>query len=92
MQYFNGEQVNSVNTAGQIGVTNDSLGIGAEVRIPERGEAEWRFYTGSIDELLVFNASKTESEINEIMAGQYAAVSVRGKLPLTWGGMKQMVR
>jgi hypothetical protein len=92
VQYLNGKIVNSVSTSGQIATTDDSIGIGAEVRIPSRGEAEWRFYTGIIDDVLVFNASKTEAEINEIMAGGYLAVSAQGKLALTWGGLKQMIR
>ena len=89
-QYLNGELVNSVSTKGQIATTDDSIGIGAEVRIPSRGEAEWRFYTGVIDELLVFSASKTAAEIKEIMSGSYLAVSMQGKLALTWGGLKQI--
>jgi hypothetical protein len=87
-QYLNGELVNSVNTSGQIATTDDSIGIGAEVRIPSRGAAEWRFYTGVIDELLVFSASKTDAEIKEIMLGGYSAVSMQGKLAATWGAIK----
>jgi hypothetical protein len=68
------------------------FGIGAEVRIPSRGQPEWRFYTGIIDELLVFNTSKTAAEINEIMGGRYISVSMQGKLALTWGSLKQMIR
>lgn len=90
VMYLNGEQVNSISTGGQLATTDDSIGIGAEVRIPSRGEPEHRFYTGIIDELLVFNVSKTEAEINEIMAGGYISVSMQGKLALTWGGLKQM--
>ena len=65
-----------------------SIGIGAEVRIPGRGAPEWRFYTGAIDDVLVFNAGKTAAEINEIMAGEYLAVSAQGKLALTWSQLK----
>ncbi len=89
--YLNGEEVNSVSTGGQIATTDDSIGIGAEVRTPSRGEPEWRFYTGTIDELLVFNTSKTAAEIDEIMTGQYTSVSMQGKLAMTWGGLKQMM-
>jgi hypothetical protein len=89
VQYLNGEPVNSVNTSGQINITDDSIGIGAEVRIPSRGDNEWRFYTGTIDEVLVFNVSKTESEIAEIMAGQYLSVSMQDKLATTWGSLKK---
>jgi hypothetical protein len=88
VQYLNGESVNSVNTSGQINITDDSIGIGAEVRIPSRGAAEWRFYTGTIDEVLVFSVSKTESEIKEIMAGKYLSVSMQDKLATTWGRLK----
>ena len=92
VQYLNGEVVNRVSTKGQIAATDDSIGIGTEVRIPSRGQPEWRFYTGIIDELLIFSAGKTESEINEIMAGEYLAVSMQGKLARTWGSLKQMIR
>lgn len=85
---MDGEPVNSVNTSGQINITDDSIGIGAEVRIPSRGAAEWRFYTGTIDEVLIFSASKTEAEINEIMAGKYLSVSMQDKLATTWGSLK----
>ncbi|MFC1717137.1 LamG domain-containing protein [Candidatus Poribacteria bacterium] len=89
VQYLNGEQVSSFDTKGQMATTDDSLGIGAEVRIPARGEAEWRFYTGVVDELLMFNSSKTAAEIGEIMSGGYIAVSTQSKLAITWGGVKQ---
>ena len=88
VQYLNGKKVNSVSTKGAIATTDDSVGIGAEVRIPSRGEAEWRFYTGVIDELLIFSAGKTEAEIKEIMNGGYIAVSRQDKLAFTWGGLK----
>ncbi len=88
VQYLNGKKVNSVSTKGAIATTDDSVGIGAEVRIPSRGEVEWRFYTGIIDELLIFNAGKTEAEIKEIMNGGYLAVSKQDKLASTWGGLK----
>lgn len=88
VQYLNGEQVNSVSTQGQIATTDDSIGIGAEVRIPSRGAPEWRFYTGIVDELLILNASKTAAEIKEIMDGEYLAVSVQGKLTATWGQIR----
>jgi hypothetical protein len=88
VQYLNGKKVNSVKTQGKIATTDDSIGIGAEVRIPARGAPEWRFYTGAIDDVLVFNAGKTAAEINEIMAGEYLAVSAQGKLALTWSQLK----
>ena len=88
VQYLNGKKVNSVKTQGKIATTDDSIGIGAEVRIPARGGPEWRFYTGAIDDVLVFNAGKTAAEINEIMAGEYLAVSAQGKLALTWSQLK----
>ncbi len=88
VQYLNGKSINSVNTNGQIATTDDSIGIGAEVRIPSRGAAEWRFYTGTIDEVLIFSVSKTEAEIKEIMAGQYLSVSMQDKLATTWASLK----
>ena len=63
VQYLNGKKVNSVKTRSQIATTDDSIGIGAEARIPARGEPEWRFYTGAIDDVLVFDAGKTVDEI-----------------------------
>jgi len=88
VQYLNGKKVNSVKTRGQIATTDDSIGIGTEVRIPARGEPEWRFYTGAIDDVLVFDAGKTVDEINDIMSGRYLAVSAQGKLALTWSQLK----
>jgi hypothetical protein len=92
VQYLNGKKVNSVKTQGQIRIEDDSIGIGAEVRIPSRGAPEHRFYTGAIDDVLVFNAGKTAAEINEIVEGKYLAVSAKGKLALRWGKLKQMTR
>lgn len=91
VQYLDGKKVNSVSTKGQIATTDDSIGIGAEVRIPSRGANEWRFYTGTIDEVLIFNKAKTESEIREIMNGQYIAVTKHGKLASMWGNIKSVV-
>ena len=88
VQYLNGKPVNDVHTQGQIATTDDSIGIGAEVRIPSRGQPEWRFYQGVIDEVVIFNSSKTEEEINMLMDGGYLAVDAAGKLPLTWGKLK----
>ena len=34
------------------------------------------------------NAGKTAAEINEIMAGEYLAVSAQGRLALTWSQLK----
>ena len=88
VQYLNGKKVNSVKTAGEIATTDDSIGIGAEVRIPSRGAPEQRFYTGIIDDLVIFNASKTAAEISEIMSGEFLAVSPQGKLAMIWGKLK----
>ncbi len=88
IQYLDGKKINSVSTKGQIATTDDSIGIGAEVRIPSRGANEWRFYTGAIDEVLIFNKSKTEAEIREIMNGKYLTVKSQGKLASTWGNVK----
>jgi len=88
VQYLNGKKVNSVSTKGTIATTDDSMGIGAEVRIPSRGENEWRFYTGIIDELLIFNNAKTEAEIKEIMNGGYIAVLQHDKMTSQWGKIK----
>ena len=40
VQYLNGKKVNSVKTQGKIATTDDSIGIGAEVRLPGRGAPE----------------------------------------------------
>jgi len=89
VQYLNGKKVNSVGTKGQIAVTDDSIGIGAEVRIPSRNAPEWRFYKGAVDDVLVFNASKTAEEIRQIMEGAFLSVEPQGKVALTWALLKQ---
>ncbi len=92
IQYLNGQEVFSASVRGKISHEEvDPLSIGAEVMIKTAGEYVFsKFYTGLIDEVGIFNVSKTALEINEIMFG-ILAVSAQGKVALTWGGLKRMI-
>lgn len=48
-----------------------------------------RFFDGSIDEVAVFNRALTEEEIQTAMKGDILAVNAAGKLPITWGRLKE---
>ena len=92
VQYLNGQEVLSASIRGTI--THeliDPLSIGAEVMIKIAGDYVFsKFYTGLIDEVGIFDVSKTAQEINEMMPG-ILAVSAQGKVALTWGGLKRMI-
>lgn len=61
--------------------TDGSIMIGA--RHP--GE---EFFTGTIDEVFLFNRIITEAEVNEIMSGDFLPVEPAEKLATTWASIK----
>jgi hypothetical protein len=88
--YINGEEDSRVSATGKIQMTNDSLGIAAEVRVPSRGEANQRYYKGIIDEVRVSDIARTPAEIKEsFQNGLLMAVDFSGKLAITWGQIKR---
>jgi len=91
--YVNGQVDVEIGASGKIlvsGCTNpQSIGIGCEVRIPERGEANQRYFKGVIDEIRVSNVARTASEIKESFTnGVQTSVESRSKLAAMWGGIK----
>lgn len=67
-----------------------SIGIGCEVRIPERGEANQRYYKGVIDETRVSDIARTASEIKESFTnGLKVSVEPVDKLATMWGKVKE---
>ena len=79
-----------MSATGKIQMTNDSLGIAAEVRIPSRGDANQRYYKGIIDEVRISDIARTPAEIKESFEnGLVMAVNFSGKLSITWGRIKR---
>jgi hypothetical protein len=88
--YINGEEDSKVSATGKIQMTDDSLGIAAEVRIPSRGDANQRYYKGIIDEVRISDIARTPDEIKEsFQNGLKMAVDFRGKLTISWGKIKR---
>ena len=75
--YINGTLEGEVEKAAGIAPSNLELWIGGD---------DWQpcFFPGMIDEVRIYNKALTEAEINQAMEGP-AAVEPGGKLPVTWG-------
>lgn len=91
--YIDGQVDNTIDSKGEILISGcgnpQSIGIGCEVRIPERGEANHRYYKGAIDEVRVSNIARTADEIKEsFTSGLQLSVSAKDKLTDTWGRIK----
>ena len=88
--YINGEEDSRVKATGGIRMNDESLGIAAEVRVPARGAPNHRFYKGIIDEVRISNIARTPAEIKEsFQNGLGMSVSLKDKLTITWGQLKQ---
>lgn len=92
--YINGKLDSEISSSGKISVSEcgapQSIGIGAEVRIPERGQPNHRYFKGCIDEIRVSDTARSEEEIKEsFMHGLQVGIEPSDKLPLTWGRLKR---
>lgn len=88
--YVNAKVETEIGAQGGILVSGcgnpQSIGIGCEVRIPERGEANHRYYQGVIDEIRVSDIARTTDEITESFTnGLRVPVEQKNKLAVTWG-------
>ena len=84
--YINGEPEPPIAGSGVIDVKNEpSLDIGY------RSTSKASYYTGTLDEVFVFNRILKQSEIKEMMGGfaRLLAVEPNGKLAVTWGDIKK---
>jgi len=91
--YVNAQVEMEVGASGEILVSGcgnpQSIGIGCEVRVPERGEANQRYFQGAIDEIRVSDIARTPDEIKEsFTTGLKLPVEPRGKLAAMWGEVK----
>jgi hypothetical protein len=61
----------------------------ASVTIGKRSKAAECYFTGMIDEVIIFSRALSVEEIQESMEGIRTAVEIAGKLATTWAGIKR---
>jgi len=94
--YINAKVEAEVGVGGEILLSDcancddpQSIGIGCEVRLPERGAPNQRFFQGAIDEVRISNIARTADEIKESFTnGLKMPVEPEDKLAATWGLIK----
>ncbi len=92
--YVNAEVATEIGAGGEIMLASDgrdpqSIGIGCEVRVPDRGEPNQRFFQGAIDEIRISNVARTSNEIKESFEkGLDLPVQPKGKLAAMWSDVK----
>ncbi len=79
--YYDGKKVGSDNSPAQIVEIDGSIVVGARHPGAE-------FFTGTIDEVHLFNRVLTVDEINTIKDGDFATVEPAEKLATTWAVIK----
>lgn len=79
--YHDGSKVGTGNQPGQTIEIDGSIMVGA--RHPGQ-----EFFTGTIDEVYLFNRILSEAEIDTIKAGDFTPVEPAEKLATTWGVIK----
>lgn len=79
--YHDGSKVGTGNHPGQTIEIDGSIMVGARHPGSE-------FFTGTIDEVYLFNRILSEAEINTIKDGDFAPVEPAEKLTTTWGVIK----
>lgn len=79
--YYDGEKVGGGGKPAAINEIDGSIMVGA--RHPGQ-----EFFTGTIDEVYLFNRPISTDEINTIKAGDFAPVEPAEKLTTTWGVIK----
>jgi hypothetical protein len=60
----------------------------ASVTIGKRSKAAGTYFTGLIDEVVIFNRAISVDEVNEAMEGISTAVEPESKMAATWGSIK----
>jgi len=83
--YYNGKESGSGPKPPPVDGIDGSIMVGA--RHP--GE---EFFTGTIDEVYLFNRILPEAEIQQVMEDKFRPVEPAGKLATTWGSIKQRSR
>ena len=84
--YINGEMVADQDSSGIPWASPESVVIGGDPGCGIR-----YVWSGAMDELMIFNTTLTDSEINDLMKGHElaAAISPTDKLATTWGSIKE---
>ena len=91
--YIDGKVNEEVGAKGDILVSGcggaQSIGIGCEVKLPERAKPNNRYFKGTIDEIRISDIARTPQEITESFTnGLKVSVNAAGKLASTWGEIK----
>ena len=82
--YRDGELVNTQDATGELWSCPDNTTIGADPGCGVRG-----VFDGIIDEVMIFDVTLTEDEVNELAkSGATGVVEPIGKLSTTWAGIK----
>ena len=82
--YRDGKLAGILDTAGELWSCPDNVYIGADPGCGVRG-----VFDGIIDEVMIFNVTLTEDEVNELAkSGAEGAVESTGKLSTTWAEIK----
>ena len=80
--YIDGELEKSCECAGELGTNTKKLYIGSRM-------GELRFFTGTVDEVRIYNRALTQKEIQKDMETfDGSSVSPSGKLAVCWGKLK----
>ena len=79
--FYDGNKVGAGNEPAQIIEIGGSIMVGARHPGTE-------FFTGTIDEVFLFNRILSEAEINSIKDGEFLPVEPAEKLTTTWGAIK----
>lgn len=79
--YYDGKKVGGGGKPGMVAEIDGSVMVGARHHGLE-------FFTGTIDEVYLFNRTLTEDEINTIKNGDFAPVEPAEKLTTTWAVIK----
>ena len=87
------------DTKSEVVIYNDGIKAGGGAKPPPVDEIDGsimvgarhpgeEFFTGTIDEVFLFNRVITEAEIRDIMSGDFLPVEPAEKLATTWGSLK----
>jgi len=79
--YFNAESVFSAADPAEVDAIDGSIMIGARHPGTE-------YFTGTIDEVFLFNRAISADEVEEIMDNEFLSVDLAGKTAITWAAVK----
>ncbi|RKU07463.1 hypothetical protein C6501_17850 [Candidatus Poribacteria bacterium] len=82
IMYYNGKKAGTGNNPAQ------TIEIGGSIMVGARHPGK-EFFTGTIDEVYLFNRILTEDEINTIKDGEFSPVEPAEKLTTTWAVIKR---